>query len=93
MKAATGRGGNEATQWLGCHAAVQRNSNVPTHTPEIAIIDVRHFEGDFTFEVYHQLFQQRLHLLEPSRYKLVETRGTAARMNAICMRPPSTDKA
>jgi diacylglycerol O-acyltransferase len=47
--------------------------NVHKHTLKIGIIDVANFDGDFTFEFFLQELQRRLHLLEPLRYKLVET--------------------
>jgi diacylglycerol O-acyltransferase / wax synthase len=47
--------------------------NVHKHTLKIGIIDSKNFDGDFTFEFFRQDFSQRLRLLEPLRYKLIET--------------------
>jgi diacylglycerol O-acyltransferase / wax synthase len=47
--------------------------NVQKHTLKIGVIDVENFEGEFTFEYFRQELQRRLHLLEPLRYKLLET--------------------
>ncbi len=46
--------------------------NVHTHTLKIGVLDVSHFGGKFTFELFRQLLWLRLHLLEPLRYRLVE---------------------
>ncbi|HET9877403.1 MAG TPA: wax ester/triacylglycerol synthase domain-containing protein, partial [Mycobacterium sp.] len=45
--------------------------NVHTHTLKIGIIDVSHFDGEFTVDLFRQLLRRRLHLLEPLCYKLV----------------------
>ena len=47
--------------------------NVHKHTLKIGIIDATNFDGDFTFEFFRKDFSQRLPLLEPLRYKLIET--------------------
>jgi diacylglycerol O-acyltransferase / wax synthase len=46
--------------------------NVHTHTIKIGILDVSHFNGEFTAELFRAMLWRRLHLLEPLRYKLVE---------------------
>lgn len=46
--------------------------NVHTHTIKVGVIDVSHFDGHFTVELFRQLLWRRLHLLEPLRYQLVE---------------------
>ena len=47
--------------------------NVHKHTLKIGVIDVANFDGEFTFEYFRQDLQRRLHLLEPLRYRLIET--------------------
>ena len=47
--------------------------NLHMHTLKVAIVDTTDFDREFSFEVFRQAIQRRLHLLEPLRYKLVET--------------------
>ncbi len=46
--------------------------NLHTHTLKVAIIHAAQFDGDFTFDVFRQTIQRRLHLLDPLRYRLVD---------------------
>jgi diacylglycerol O-acyltransferase / wax synthase len=46
--------------------------NVHMHTLKIGIVDVSHYEGDFTFDLFRETFRRRLHLLEPFRYLLLQ---------------------
>ncbi|MBS9535437.1 wax ester/triacylglycerol synthase family O-acyltransferase [Mycobacterium sp. M1] len=46
--------------------------NVHTHTIKTGVIDVSHFNGEFTFDLFRDLLWRRLHLLEPFRYQLVD---------------------
>ncbi len=46
--------------------------NLHTHTLKVAVIDATEFDGDFTFDVFRQTIQRRLHLLDPLRYRLVD---------------------
>jgi len=45
--------------------------NLHTHTLKVAIISAAEFDGDFTFDLFRQTIQRRLHLLDPLRYRLV----------------------
>lgn len=49
--------------------------NLHTHTLKVAIVDAAGFDGDFDFEVFRRTVADRLHLLEPLRYRLVEIPG------------------
>jgi len=46
--------------------------NVHTHTLKIAILDTGDRDVEFGFDEFRQTLAQRLHLLEPLRYKLVD---------------------
>jgi diacylglycerol O-acyltransferase len=46
--------------------------NLHTHTLKVAIINTAEFDGEFSFEIFRQTIQRRLHLLDPLRYKLVD---------------------
>ncbi len=46
--------------------------NLHTHTLKVAVIDATDYDGDFSFEVFRQTIQRRLHLLDPLRYRLVD---------------------
>jgi diacylglycerol O-acyltransferase len=46
--------------------------NLHTHTLKVAVINAAEFDGDFTFEVFRQTIQRRLHLLDPLRYRLID---------------------
>lgn len=46
--------------------------NVHTHTIKTGVIDVSHFAGAFSFELFRDLLWRRLYLLEPFRYQLVD---------------------
>jgi diacylglycerol O-acyltransferase len=42
-----------------------------THTLKVAIVDPAGYPGVFGFEVFRRAIEERLHLLEPLRYKLI----------------------
>lgn len=46
--------------------------NIPTHTLKIAVIDVSAYAGEFTFDVFREMLQRRLHRLVPLHYRLLE---------------------
>ncbi|HZU47050.1 MAG TPA: wax ester/triacylglycerol synthase family O-acyltransferase [Mycobacterium sp.] len=46
--------------------------NLHMHTLKVAVLDTADFPGDFTFDVFRRTFRQRLSLLEPLLYKLVD---------------------
>jgi diacylglycerol O-acyltransferase / wax synthase len=46
--------------------------NLHTHTLKVAIIHAADFDGEFTFEVFRRAIEQRLHRLDPLRYRLVD---------------------
>jgi diacylglycerol O-acyltransferase / wax synthase len=46
--------------------------NLHTHTLKVAVVDTTHHDGEFTFELFRRIFRERLHLLDPLRYQLVE---------------------
>jgi diacylglycerol O-acyltransferase / wax synthase len=46
--------------------------NLHTHTLKVAVVDTTHYEGQFTFELFRRIFRERLQLLDPLRYQLVE---------------------
>jgi diacylglycerol O-acyltransferase / wax synthase len=46
--------------------------NLHTHTLKVAIIDTTDFDGEFSFDVFRGAVAQRLHLLDPLRYRLVD---------------------
>jgi diacylglycerol O-acyltransferase len=47
--------------------------NLHTHTLKVAVIDPSDSGGNFGFDVFRHHVRRRLHLLEPLRYKLVDT--------------------
>ena len=47
--------------------------NLHTHTLKVVVIDASDFDGDFGFDVFRRTLARRLHLLDPLRYKLVDT--------------------
>ena len=49
--------------------------NLHTHTLKVAVVDAAGFGGDFNFSVFRRTVAERLHLLEPLRYRLVEIPG------------------
>lgn len=49
--------------------------NLHTHTLKVAVVDATDFDGEFTFDVFRRTVADRLHLLEPLRYRLVEIPG------------------
>ncbi|KAA0101624.1 wax ester/triacylglycerol synthase family O-acyltransferase [Mycolicibacterium sp. P1-5] len=49
--------------------------NLHTHTLKVAVVDAADFDSEFTFEVFRRTVAERLHLLEPLRYRLVEIPG------------------
>jgi diacylglycerol O-acyltransferase / wax synthase len=46
--------------------------NVHQHTLKVAVIDTSEFRGEPTFEAFRELLRNRLHLLDPFRYLLVD---------------------
>lgn len=46
--------------------------NLHTHTLKVAVVDAEHYDGEFTFEVFRSTLHQRLHLLDPLRYRLLD---------------------
>jgi diacylglycerol O-acyltransferase / wax synthase len=46
--------------------------NVHQHTLKVAVIDTSEFKGEPTFEAFRELLRNRLHLLDPFRYLLVD---------------------
>ena len=46
--------------------------NLHTHTLKIAVIDASDFDGKFTFDLFRRTLRQRLPLLDPLRYQLVD---------------------
>jgi diacylglycerol O-acyltransferase / wax synthase len=46
--------------------------NVHQHTLKVAVIDTSEFKGEPTFEAFRELLRNRLHLLDPFRYVLVD---------------------
>lgn len=47
-------------------------TNIPAHTLKIIVIDVGNFDGEFTFELFRDWLRDRLPVLDPLRYQLVE---------------------
>ena len=47
-------------------------SSLHTHTLKVVIVHAADFDGGFSFDLFRQTVQRRLHLLDPLRYKLVE---------------------
>ncbi|MDT7768887.1 MAG: diacylglycerol O-acyltransferase / wax synthase, partial [Mycobacterium sp.] len=47
-------------------------SNLHTHTLKVVIVNTADFDGEFTYDLFRQTVQRRMHLLDPLRYKLVE---------------------
>jgi diacylglycerol O-acyltransferase / wax synthase len=46
--------------------------NLHTHTLKVAVVDTARYEGEFSFEVFRRTLGDRLHLLDPLRYQLVD---------------------
>jgi diacylglycerol O-acyltransferase / wax synthase len=46
--------------------------NIHQHTLKVAVIDTSQFEGEPTVDAFREILRQRLHLLEPLRYQLVD---------------------
>jgi diacylglycerol O-acyltransferase / wax synthase len=46
--------------------------NLHTHTLKIAVIDTTDYSGEFNFELVRRTFRERLPLLDPFRYQLVD---------------------
>ncbi len=45
--------------------------NLHTHTLKVGIIDATDYDGDFDFDIFRRTIANRLHLLDPLRYRLV----------------------
>ena len=52
--------------------------NVHQHTLKVAMIDTSQFQGEPTVDAFREILRQRLHLLEPLRYQLVDIPLTPA---------------
>lgn len=46
--------------------------NLHTHTLKVGIINTADFDGDYDYDVFRQSIANRLHLLDPLRYRLVD---------------------
>ncbi len=46
--------------------------NLHTHTLKVAVIDTTDYSGEFNFELVRRTFRERLPLLDPFRYQLVD---------------------
>jgi diacylglycerol O-acyltransferase / wax synthase len=46
--------------------------NLHTHTLKVAVVDTADYPGEFGFELVRRTFRERLHLLDPFRYQLVD---------------------
>jgi diacylglycerol O-acyltransferase len=46
--------------------------NLHMHTLKIAVVDTANLNGDFSFESFRHTVRERLHVLEPLRYQLVD---------------------
>jgi diacylglycerol O-acyltransferase len=46
--------------------------NIHQHTLKVAVIDTSQFEGEPTVDAFREILRQRLHLLEPLHYQLVD---------------------
>jgi diacylglycerol O-acyltransferase / wax synthase len=45
--------------------------NLHTHTLKVAVVDAAQYPGEFSFELFRRTLEERLHLLDPLRYRLV----------------------
>ena len=46
--------------------------NLPTHTLKVAVVDAARYPGEFSYELFRRTFGERLPLLDPLRYELVD---------------------
>jgi diacylglycerol O-acyltransferase len=46
--------------------------NLPTHTLKVAVVDAARYPGEFSYELFRRTFGERLPLLDPLRYQLVD---------------------
>lgn len=46
--------------------------NLHTHTLKIAVVDAARYPGEFSYELFRRTFGERLPLLDPLRYQLVD---------------------
>src|SRR6201995_189431 len=46
--------------------------NLHTHTLKVAVVDAALYPGDFNYELFRRTFRERLPLLDPLRYQLVD---------------------
>jgi diacylglycerol O-acyltransferase / wax synthase len=46
--------------------------NLHTHTLKVAVVDAARYPGDFSYEQFRRTFRERLPLLDPLRYQLVD---------------------
>jgi diacylglycerol O-acyltransferase / wax synthase len=47
-------------------------ANLHTHTLKVAVIDAADYAGEFSFELFRRTLGDRLHLLDPLRYQLID---------------------
>ena len=47
--------------------------NLHTHTSKVAVVDAAQYPGEFSYELFRRTFGERLPLLDPLRYQLVDT--------------------
>jgi diacylglycerol O-acyltransferase / wax synthase len=46
--------------------------NLHTHTLKVAVVDASGYPGEFSYELFRRTFRERLPLLDPLRYQLVD---------------------
>jgi diacylglycerol O-acyltransferase / wax synthase len=46
--------------------------NLHTHTLKVAVVDAAQYPGEFSYELFRSTFRERLPLLDPLRYQLVD---------------------
>src|SRR6201993_2998244 len=46
--------------------------NLHPHTLKVAVVDTARYQAEFSFELFRRTLRQRLHLLDPLRYQLVD---------------------
>ena len=46
--------------------------NLHTHTLKVAVVDAARYPGEFSYELFRRTFHERLPLLDPLRYQLVD---------------------
>jgi diacylglycerol O-acyltransferase / wax synthase len=56
----------------GWDSLLLSSPNVHQHTLKVAVIDTSEFAGEPSFEAFRELLRNRLHVLDPFRYLLVD---------------------